>query len=85
MWGGGKNLPADSRQRGMENAKGKYFTFCDSDDRFLENGLELLVNAAIINQADMVIVIKRPVERFRRIFKRAFSDVRSGYDAADAP
>ncbi len=29
--------------------------------------------------------IKRPVERFRRIFKRAFSDVRSGYDAADAP
>ena len=53
--GGGKNLPADSRQRGMENAKGKYFTFCDSDDRFLENGLELLVNAAIINQADMVI------------------------------
>lgn len=53
--GGGKSLPADSRQSGMENARGRYFTFCDSDDRFLENGLELLVNAAIQNQADMVI------------------------------
>lgn len=50
-----KWLPADSRQRGVENVKGEFFTFCDCDDIITEFGLQKLVDKIKDEQVDMVV------------------------------
>lgn len=44
-----------ARNRGIENAKGDYFYFMDSDDTMYPEALELLVKAAVKYDADLVI------------------------------
>lgn len=51
-----KNLYAGvARQKGMENARGKYLAFLDSDDFFEAGMLEEMVQAAERNDADVVV------------------------------
>ena len=47
--------PASARNRGIENATGKYVYFIDSDDYVEPNLLETMVEVADENKADMVI------------------------------
>ena len=44
-----------TRKEGIARASGDYFMFCDSDDYLQENALEVLYNAALCNEADIVI------------------------------
>lgn len=46
--------PSKTRNTGLENANGKYIYFLDSDDYIGNNALELLVNTAESNDADLV-------------------------------
>lgn len=46
---------AATRNAGIERATGEYLCFVDSDDFIESNSIELLVNAAITNQADAVV------------------------------
>lgn len=46
--------PSKTRNVGLENANGKYIYFLDSDDYIEINALELLVDTAESNQADLV-------------------------------
>ncbi len=46
--------PSKTRNTGLENATGKYIYFLDSDDYIESNALELLVNTAESNEADLV-------------------------------
>lgn len=46
--------PAKTRNTGLENASGEYIYFLDSDDYIENNALELLVNTAENNAADLV-------------------------------
>lgn len=46
--------PSKTRNTGLENANGKYIYFLDSDDYIENNALELLVNTAESNDADLV-------------------------------
>lgn len=46
--------PSKTRNTGIENATGEYIYFLDSDDYIESNALELLVNTAEINGADLV-------------------------------
>ena len=46
--------PSKTRNTGLENANGKYIYFLDSDDYIDNNALELLVNTAESNNADLV-------------------------------
>ncbi len=46
--------PSITRNTGLENANGKYIYFLDSDDYIENNSLELLVNTAESNNADLV-------------------------------
>lgn len=51
-----KNLFAGAaRNNGMENARGKYFAFWDSDDYFEKNALEILYNKCEKERADMCL------------------------------
>lgn len=43
-----------ARQTGYKNAEGDYVAFCDSDDYLPKNAIELLYNAAIETEADIV-------------------------------
>lgn len=44
-----------TRNRGLENATGKYVTFLDSDDWITPNHIERLVSASVENDSDIVI------------------------------
>lgn len=46
--------PSKTRNTGLDNATGKYIYFLDSDDYIENNALELLVNTAESNNADLV-------------------------------
>ena len=46
--------PSKTRNIGLENATGKYIYFLDSDDYIEKNTLELLINTAESNDADLV-------------------------------
>ncbi len=46
--------PSKTRNTGLENANGKYIYFLDSDDYIESNALELLVDTAESNNADLV-------------------------------
>ncbi len=46
--------PSKTRNTGLENATGKYIYFLDSDDYIEKNALELLINTAESNDADLV-------------------------------
>lgn len=46
--------PSKTRNTGLENANGKYIYFLDSDDFIENNALELLINTAESNDADLV-------------------------------
>ena len=46
--------PSKTRNVGLEHAKGKYIYFLDSDDYIELNALEMLVQAAETNDADLV-------------------------------
>ncbi len=46
--------PSKTRNAGLENTNGKYIYFLDSDDYIENNALELLVNTAESNSADLV-------------------------------
>ncbi len=46
--------PSKTRNTGLENATGEYIYFLDSDDYIEKNALELLVNTAESNDADLV-------------------------------
>ncbi|MBR3802122.1 MAG: glycosyltransferase family 2 protein [Clostridia bacterium] len=46
--------PSKTRNVGLEHAKGKYIFFLDSDDYIELNALEMLVQAAETNDADLV-------------------------------
>ncbi len=46
--------PSKTRNTGLENATGKYIYFLDSDDYIEKNTLELLINTAESNDADIV-------------------------------
>ncbi len=46
--------PSKTRNTGLENANGKYIYFLDSDDYVESNALELLINTAESNDADLV-------------------------------
>lgn len=46
---------ASARRIGVENAKGDFISFCDSDDGFFLNALEILVNNITSNEIDIVI------------------------------
>lgn len=46
--------PSKTRNTGLENATGKYIYFLDSDDYIEKNTLELLINTAESNDADLV-------------------------------
>lgn len=46
--------PSKTRNTGLENAAGEYIYFLDSDDYININALELLVNTAKSNDADLV-------------------------------
>lgn len=47
--------PASARNKGIENAKGKYVYFVDADDYIEEKLVEIMVAKAEENNADMVI------------------------------
>ena len=46
--------PSIARKQGIDVATSKYIAFCDSDDWYESNYLELMVQKADINDADMV-------------------------------
>ncbi len=46
--------PSATRNVGIKNAEGKYIYFLDSDDYLTDNAIELLVNTAEVNDADLV-------------------------------
>lgn len=51
-----KNLGVtQSRRDGLQNAKGKYIGWCDADDWLEANMFEKMLNAAIINNTDVVV------------------------------
>ena len=64
--------PSITRNTGLENANGKYIYFLDSDDYIENNALELLVNAAESNAADLVFFDAHS-------FTDDGSDIKQGY------
>ncbi len=51
-----KNVGAsETRNRGIDEARGKYIVFCDSDDIMELDAMEQMVNAAAEQNADLVI------------------------------
>ncbi len=46
---------SSARNLGLDNAKGDWIAFCDADDYFLENALEILLKYAIESGAEMVL------------------------------
>lgn len=46
---------SDARNKGIEESKGEYITFVDSDDYLDEHYIEILYNVMIKNNADLVI------------------------------
>lgn len=63
------NGPSISRNIGINNAKGDYIFFMDSDDRLREDAIELMVESALYYNSDVVIpsiicyVVKEKKER----------------------
>lgn len=53
--------PAISRNRGVEQAKGKWLSFCDSDDWYEPNFIEEMLNAAENENANLVMCEYRKV------------------------
>lgn len=47
--------PMMARRWGDEIAGGEYITYCDGDDMMPENALQILYNAAILDNADLVM------------------------------
>ncbi len=64
--------PSITRNTGLENANGKYIYFLDSDDYIENNALELLVNTAESNNADLVFFDARS-------FSDDGADIKQGY------
>lgn len=64
--------PSITRNTGIENANGKYIYFLDSDDYIENNALELLVNTAEANDADLVFFDARS-------FSDDGADIKQGY------
>lgn len=64
--------PSKTRNTGLENANGKYIYFLDSDDYIERNALELLINTAETNNADLVFFDARS-------FTDDGSEIKQGY------
>ncbi|MBQ9850853.1 MAG: glycosyltransferase family 2 protein [Clostridia bacterium] len=64
--------PSKTRNTGLENANGKYIYFLDSDDYIEKNALELLLNTAESDQADLVFFDARS-------FSDDGADIKQGY------
>lgn len=47
--------PGDSRNYGIKKAQGRYYMFLDADDIYHNNTLEVMVNAAIENNVDVLM------------------------------
>lgn len=47
--------PGDTRNRGLEKAKGNYLMFVDSDDYVSDNFIDKMYNTIVENEADVVI------------------------------
>lgn len=77
--------PAVSRNKAIEEANGKYIAFCDSDDRYDENYLELMAAAAAENDADMVFCnSKKVLASGKAIDIKLFEDAPQNMTVKDA-
>lgn len=67
---------SDSRNVGLDKANGEYIIFCDSDDFFEPNGIEVLVSAIKLYKTDMAIgtmIFNNPTNKE---FKKLDEDVK---------
>jgi glycosyltransferase involved in cell wall biosynthesis len=63
--------PMWTRKVGYEHAHGDFFVFCDSDDYMPENALELLYNAIVKDNADIVAGAFQQVPSDKTIVQKA--------------
>ncbi|MEE1011269.1 MAG: glycosyltransferase family 2 protein [Acutalibacteraceae bacterium] len=77
--------PSKTRNTGLENANGKYIYFLDSDDYIENDALELLVNTAKSNDADLVFFDARSFSDDGAEVKQGYVikgtyEIKSGYE-----
>lgn len=61
--------PAKARNKGLENATGEYIMFCDADDYYEPDMCELMLNAMIENNVDIVMCDCNIVDHFNNNFR----------------
>lgn len=77
--------PSKTRNTGIENANGKYVYFLDSDDYIENNSLEVLINTAESNDADLVFFDARSFSDDGAEVKQGYTvkctyETKSGYE-----